>query len=80
MEPEPGILILVMLLLRPAEELPPMLPLNMNRQTEDVVGRLILPEYINFLMPGKVLEILVQVVLPACAGHTGETSMPLVGG
>src|ERR1700748_19705 len=72
----PGELILVIDELLPALEVPPIFPVNKKRYTVDVPGTVTLPVYINFFMPGSGLAILLQVVLPACAGQTGVTSTP----
>ena len=71
---------LVMLLLRPALLLPPISPENTKRHWVDAEARDTLPEYTNFLTPGKGLDILVHCVLPNWAGHTGVISRPDVGG
>jgi hypothetical protein len=69
---------LVMVLLRPAAEVPSC-PVNLKRQFAEVLPRFTVPVYVNFLTPGIVPVVDTQVVLLSCVGQTGVTSNPFEG-
>jgi len=69
----------VIFVLLPAEVVVPIFPVNLNRQSVDVVFSVTLAAYTNFLTPGHGLVSDEHFVLLICDGQTGETSTPLVG-